>query len=936
MNAPTGLATDAAITAYREKDFDRAIELFRQMAPPLPAIVRLHYACLLAVRGSFAEAQKILHAPRAPQRDVREDEIPATHSCMLLEDILGVIAEGRPLDQLHFRKRNRLLNRVFPVVRVAIAALGLSGRLLRRAGFPDGQTLEKLATGISGQCWIYGLPAAPSFVGEPLRLSDMADAGQIGDAFRKSFAAYLDYWVNQGHPLHNLMRAIVKPGDAHALYGLVRKYAPANIVEIGTFTGFSTSILAQAVVENGKGRIHCFDPNLAHVEVVKPLSHARALWSRLGVGHLIEVHEGFFSDPQDPALQGPPVHGLRVAEMLPPVDFAFIDGSHVTVDVLSDFRLLLPALADDAVLVFHDVKSWHSVRAAIEIIMSDEVWREWLDYHDIDSCGLDGVGVMHLHRRRPLQEVAVERAPAASGIVTLPPRKEKVCILGLDGLSWHVFDNFAGRLPHLSRIRERGTWADLETVNPPVTAPAWVSFQTAQNVGNHGVTSFEKYDDQFRYSLRDGSTLDATTYYEMLDQLGYRQLLVNVPYSNPARIAGDIVHSWLTFRPRPEQMVEPSSLLDEYADLRPYLAFNAFAPEGSARFYDELVAYTKHQFGLLREAMARKQYDAVFCLNSATDGLQHAAYFDIRDRNLASPGYRAMERTLTIIDDFAGWLMHEDPSCNIVLASDHGFQAYQGSFYVNQFLEREGYLAYSDNGSTVDQAHKSGGLIVGRILIRLRNHPLLLGTLKAIYARFFKRLVKFDYLDVIDLERTVAYMPSPAEMMIHMPVRAPFRAEDAERVAAEIIGKINALGIPVRAVSSIEAFGPSRSLQQIPPVVLLSDTAFIRKDIGTDIFRPDEVHAWHSRRGLFAGYGPAFRENCRLDHMHITEVIPTLFAGLGVPLSESFDGAPKMEALRNPASPGMRDYAKSPVADYEMSPEEREKVAQRLRDLGYL
>ena len=95
----------------------------------------------------------------------------------------------------------------------------------------------------------------------------------------------------------------------------------------------------------------------------------------------------------------------------------------------------------------------------------------------------------------------------------------KLIILGLDGLSWHVLDEFIDTLPNLSRLKETGAKADLETVSPPVTAPAWVSFQTGQDIGNHGFTSFEDYDEKFNPLIRDGRTLNSITFYEIFIKL---------------------------------------------------------------------------------------------------------------------------------------------------------------------------------------------------------------------------------------------------------------------------------------------------------------------------------------------------------------------------------------------------------------------------------
>ena len=44
-----------------------------------------------------------------------------------------------------------------------------------------------------------------------------------------------------------------------------------------------------------------------------------------------------------------------------------------------------------------------------------------------------------------------------------------------------------GYMPFLCEVEQRGALGTLETIYPPVTAPAWSSFMTGKNPGKHGV-----------------------------------------------------------------------------------------------------------------------------------------------------------------------------------------------------------------------------------------------------------------------------------------------------------------------------------------------------------------------------------------------------------------------------------------------------------------
>jgi len=75
---------------------------------------------------------------------------------------------------------------------------------------------------------------------------------------------------------------------------------------------------------------------------------------------------------------------------------------------------------------------------------------------------------------------------------------QRLVILAFDGLDPRLLEKYmaAGRLPHFSKLAERGIYHPLETTNPPQSPVAWASFITGSLPESHGVFDFLKRDPE--------------------------------------------------------------------------------------------------------------------------------------------------------------------------------------------------------------------------------------------------------------------------------------------------------------------------------------------------------------------------------------------------------------------------------------------------------
>jgi predicted O-methyltransferase YrrM len=117
------------------------------------------------------------------------------------------------------------------------------------------------------------------------------------------------------------------------LYGLTFGLRPARTLEIGTFRGGAALVIGAALDDVGCGTLVCVDP----APQVAPDDWA-----------LVSHRATLFAEPSSDVLP------RAMAAAGGPFDFALIDGDHQYASVVGDVEGVLPLLADEAHVLFHD------------------------------------------------------------------------------------------------------------------------------------------------------------------------------------------------------------------------------------------------------------------------------------------------------------------------------------------------------------------------------------------------------------------------------------------------------------------------------------------------------------------------------------------------------------------------------------------------------
>ena len=487
-------------------------------------------------------------------------------------------------------------------------------------------------------------------------------------------------------------------------------------------------------------------------------------------------------------------------------------------------------------------------------------------------------------------------------------------LFGVDGADWEVVEWMweQDRLPHLKRLADRGVAAPLETFHH-ASPVIWTSVATGVMPDVHGITEFVvptiKGDQPVSSTLRRVPAL-----WNMVTATGGRVAVLGWWASWPAEEVNGTIISDRSVHEIPDRVWPPGYLATFDAALARLRAAEKDVKPESMLEADRL-------FGRLAVDIAGESYDLILLYLRGVDISCHFHWraFEPESFPAAGPSELETERELIareyeLVDRTLGELLAvSGPNINIIVMSDHGFDAMDGEtthirLNFDAVLERLGFLTIT--GEEID---------FGR-------------TELYSYASPERSLIKKIRFALADREEGGRVTAAEQEAIRH-------------RLESSLETITYAGGAPVFTVR--DATGKKRDRGADFVVEVLTDGAQRPLKIAGVPFRGaiqslDRLSGTHGRKtpGIFIAAGPDIDPTVEPEGLRVIDVPPTVLYAIGLPAADDFAGQARTEifskAFRNAHALQSIPTWGAPTEGENRASEVDEELVDQLRALGYI
>ncbi len=552
----------------------------------------------------------------------------------------------------------------------------------------------------------------------------------------------------------------------------------------------------------------------------------------------------------------------------------------------------------------------------------------------------------------------------------------RVLVIGLDGATFDLLLPWCGEgvLPHLKSLVTRGVAGPLRSVFPPVTAPAWVSFQTGKNPGKHGVFEFLQHDEtSFELVPVNATMRDGLPIWDLLSRAGKTVAILGVPVTYPPTPVNGIQICGFLAPRGSRDFTHPVSLLSEIESR--FGPFPLYHSEVYSRgrvdaLLDEAFHHLRYKRRLDLALLAEREWDFAVAYFEGGDRLQHELWHLMEPRHaMHDPDearahlprlldfYREVDATVGDLAALAG------PDAAVVVMSDHGFGPIDRYLNFNVWLLGEGFLALRRDpltmvkralfnaGVTPSLAYKMS-MRLGFAKQRLKKGVTARASSFALVNKVFLSLANIDW------KRTRAFSRGNyGQIYVNLKGREPFGSvnpgREYEDAVKEIIARLRAARDPQTGEPIIGEVHRKEEIYSGRHVGRMPDVVFIPRDmrykaIGIVDFTTRRFieptfgnSGDHRMDGIFIADGPPFAGRRRAEGLALIDLTPTILHLLGLPVPSDMDGRVLTEIL-DPAWVAAHPIVTGPPAvasggkRLDLSEAEREEIRNRLRGMGYV
>jgi predicted AlkP superfamily phosphohydrolase/phosphomutase len=546
----------------------------------------------------------------------------------------------------------------------------------------------------------------------------------------------------------------------------------------------------------------------------------------------------------------------------------------------------------------------------------------------------------------------------------------KLLVIGYDGGTLDIIEPLVkkGLLPTFGTLIKNGAHGELQSGYPPVSAPAWASFMTGKNPGKHSVFNFtSKSYGTYIVKPAVSTTIDSVTLWELLSLEKKRVAVINVPITYPPKKINGIMVSGLGTPDEESNYIYPDTFVNEFKSAVPEYKIDVgwarYGNEHLDKFISDVTNLTQKTYEAAKYCLAKEEWDVFIVVFIGPDRIQHRLWNAIKS-GLDNTDKTAEDQNLTKLiwdyfshlDNLIGKLIDASgDNSNRIILSDHGFGPFLKDFDLNNWLACEGFLSYSSEESN------SKGTLLNYTKRLLRS----LGFSKEwILDNFGKKVDLYKYLEKtnpminrIDWTNTKAFCYSSHFIYINLKGRERHGIVNPgleyENLRDEIISKLNTLKDPetgrlvVKEVKRTEEVYNGHNVKLAPDLIITEydEAGYIgaerlfkhERDDSIFMKTADYQEGVHRINGFFMANGRDIKKGLRIEGSTIMDLLPTILFMSNVSIPNDLDGKVLSKIIDgNIGIPHYQHMEYQSGETYNLTEEEKAKMIERLKSLGYL
>jgi len=528
----------------------------------------------------------------------------------------------------------------------------------------------------------------------------------------------------------------------------------------------------------------------------------------------------------------------------------------------------------------------------------------------------------------------------------------RILIISLDGATWRVFHPLIedGTMSFLGGIVERGSHGVLESVIPPVTAPAWSSFMTGKLPDKHGVYEFRCFDIKDRKDyITNASYIRSETIWQILSRHNKRIISINVPYTYPVYEINGIMISGMDTPSADSDYCYPQSLKEiirkRFPDYVPVMkAWDMKDVENDTKaikYIEELLELIDTRVKLSIFLLHEYNWDLAMVHFQETDYIQHLLWDRImrmvRGRQ-SDPLCREIKKFYRKIDGYLQKIIEDfGTDINLFIISDHGCTTHKGVIYPNMIFERKGLLKRKGAVSLIQMFKE---------VIRKSENPLIKGLYRLqrdVRGKHKRTGNNLTVKEKLRIQQSIEILPvkwdrSQAVMVMGSQYAFIHIKDGGERRCKDILLNMRdeRSNTPLfkDVVTINEAYGRETDRSDIL-VAIAEDGYSVSRRFKEDFLGRPFYPGIHHPEGIFVAYGVDMVKG-GTDRLKLIDIVPTCLRLLELPLIEDMDGKIAYSIIKKDRTDR---YDKSVYIEHDKrtyTEDDKRLIEERLRALGYI